>query len=740
MGTLKQKKNIFIIFSYIMLVVVLPVTLFFSGYINKEMTLQIQQTINNEASLCADMIKHQYGSDMLLLESLAIGVEDGYQDGTLFNIKRMQSMADRYGMKRIAFTALDGSTISTDGVEMNLKGIPNIERALSGDAHLTTVISDEADGKDVNIYSMPVYDSKTGEIFGVLSAVYDSEVFRELLSVTAFEGESYTYIVDGNGNVVINTNHHNAIVGLQNVFTHMATYSQNDVSIANIKKNMETHSLCFFEVYDRSGNKFACTYPLEINDWYVVSVVPKAIAEASKNTIMYSVAVYCFVISLIAIFVVLSIRNAQKEKNKLLKQALYVDSLTGGSSYAKFCIDSRQRLDKDKNHNAVCVFLDIDNFNLIATLYGNEESDKTICQIHSIIEKCVGENGIFCRNSSDQFCVMYFYVNIEEMEESLQQFISVLHSNRAMEHILRPSLGIYVVEDRDENVEDMITKARIAHETIKQTSESNVAYYDESFRNKMYENRHMEDEMELALDRHEFVPYIQPKYNAFTGEICGAEALIRWITADGMVISPGKFIPLAENNGFIRHLDREMFAMVCRIQKHFVDSGIKPVPISVNVSRQLMYDRNFVEDYQQAIKNMGLTNDMVELEITESALFEDLDLFRNTLEKLRGYGFRILMDDFGTGYSSLMMLKSVPIDEIKLDKSFIDDYNDEKGSSIICCVLNLAKMLELPVVAEGVETENQYLYLKQRGCEVIQGYYFAKPMPAAEYVKRMKQE
>jgi len=182
-----------------------------------------------------------------------------------------------------------------------------------------------------------------------------------------------------------------------------------------------------------------------------------------------------------------------------------------------------------------------------------------------------------------------------------------------------------------------------------------------------------------------------------------------------------------------------MFAMVCRIQKHFVDSGVKPVPISVNVSRQLMYDRNFADDYQRAIQNMGLTNDMVELEITESALFEDLDLFRSTLEKLRGYGFRILMDDFGTGYSSLMMLKSVPIDEIKLDKSFIDDYNDEKGSSIICCVLNLAKMLELPVVAEGVETENQYLYLKQRGCEVIQGYYFAKPMPAAEYVKRMKQ-
>lgn len=739
MATVKQKKNILIIFSYIMLAIVLPATLYFSNHISQEMHYQIQQTINNEASLCADMIERQYTGDMLLLESLAISVEDDYQTENKINIDKMISTAQRYGMKKIAFTSLDGNTISTDGAVVNLKGDTNIERALTGDAHLTTVIQDEVDGKDVNIYSIPVYDTKTGEIFGVLSAVYDSEVFRELLTVTAFAGESYTYIIDNEGNVVINTNHHNAIVGMVNIFEHLEMDKKNNNTIANIKSNMEKHSLCFLEVYDKTGNKYACIMPLDINNWYVVSVVPKVVAEQSKNEIMLSVITYCIAISIIAVFVVLSIRNSQKEKNRLLKQALYVDSLTGGSSYAKFCIDSRERLNKDKKHNAVCAFLDIDNFNLISTLYGNEQSDKTICQIYALIQNCVGENGLFCRIGSDQFCVMYFYNNIEEMEANIQSFIKALHDSRAMEHILRPSLGIYVVEDRNENIEDMITKARIAHETIKQTSQTHVAYYDESFRNKMYENRHMEDEMEIALERHEFVPYIQPKYNVFTGKICGAEALIRWITSDGMVISPAKFVPLAENNGFIRNLDREMFAMVCRIQKHFLDNGIKPVPISVNVSRQLMYDRNFADDYQQAIKNMGLTNDLVELEITETALFEDLDLFRNTLEKLRGYGFRILMDDFGTGYSSLMMLKSVPIDEIKLDKSFIDDYNDEKGSSIICCVLDLAKMLELPVVAEGVETENQYLYLKQRGCEVIQGYYFAKPMPAAEYVKRMKQ-
>ena len=166
-----------------------------------------------------------------------------------------------------------------------------------------------------------------------------------------------------------------------------------------------------------------------------------------------------------------------------------------------------------------------------------------------------------------------------------------------------------------------------------------------------------------------------------------------------------------------------------------MEQGIVPVPISVNVSRQLLYDKYFADFYCNYVKQLEIPTNLVELEITESAFFEDIDLFRSTLEKLRSFGFRILMDDFGTGYSSLMMLHSVPIDIIKLDKSFIDDYEDEKGSSIIQCVLNLARMLKLPVVAEGVETKEQYLYLKNSGCEVIQGFYFSKPIPTEEFLK-----
>ncbi len=734
---MKGKRDIFIIISYVMLVAMLPVTLLFSNLIGQKMTEHIHYTMEDSAALCAEMIERQYTSDILLLDGLAMRMSTSLKSDPQEGLARMVSTAERYGMKRICFTTPDGHTITTDGLTVDLQENELLDRVMQGEEFLTTVIEDMIDGGLVNIYFMPVYTEDTHELIGAVSAVYYSETFEDLLSVTAFGGEGYTYIVDRDGNVVIDSDHANSVKDMKNVFTYMEQNRQNLVEISLIKSALRNEESGFFEIDADGKDEFACYMPLRMNDWYVISVVPKDIAEDTKNAVMFSVMLFCVGISLIAVFVVMSIRYSKKEENRLLEKALYVDELTGGRSYAKFCIDSRERLEMQTEKKAVCAFLDLDNFNLVSTLYGNEESDNSIRRIYNLIQGCLGENALISRNNSDQFCIMYFFNEIQELEDSIKRFAKILHKEAKFDTMLRPTLGVYVVEDRSESVGDMVSKARIAHESIKQNSKTFIAYYDESARNARYENRHFEDEMEQALENHEFVPYLQPKYDAQTGKICGAEALIRWVSAEGAIISPGKFIPLAENNGFIRELDREMFSMVCRLQRFFLDKGINPVPISVNVSRQLMYDNTFAEDYYHLMQEMNLPIRLVELEITESAFFEDLDLFKSTLEKLRGYGFRILMDDFGTGYSSLMMLKSVPIDEIKLDKTFIDDYNDEKGRNIIACVLDLAKVMKLPVVAEGVETENQYVYLKEMGCDVIQGYYFSKPLPAENFVQKI---
>lgn len=734
----KGNKNIYVIISYIMLLGVIPATLIFSKLIGIKMGEHIEDTMENSAALCTEMIEQQYESDMLMLEGLAVRMATSFEEDPVLAMQRLVSTAERYGMKRIAFSWPDGSSLTTDEIELDLTGVDNFERALTGERLLTTVIPDISDGELVNIYSMPVYRSGTTEILGVMSAVYYSDMFENLLAASTFDGEGYTYIINSSGDIVINSHHTNAIQDMENLFQYMAEHKQKKENIEKLRASLQSNGEGFVEIERENGDDlFAYYKKLSISDWYVASVVPKAVAESTKKAVMLSVVVYCIAISVIAIFVVLSIRHALREKNKLLKEALYVDPLTGGRSYEKFRIDCKERLRRQPEKKAAFVFLDIDNFNLVSTLYGHDESVNTICRIYAMIYNCVGDKGIIGRNSSDQFCVMYFYDEPEELEQSIQYFLKTLRENAKFENMLRPSMGIYMVEDHSEAIYDMMNKARTAHETIKQNEEAVVAYYDAGFRDTLYQDKHMEEEMEQALDRHEFVPYLQPKYNASTGKICGAEALIRWITSEGKVIPPGKFIPLAENNGFVRNLDREMFSMVCRMQKSLLDQGIQPVPVSVNVSRQLLYDKTFAEDYCRYVQEAGISADLVELEITESALFEDIGLFRATLEKLRSFGFRILMDDFGTGYSSLMMLHTVPIDVMKLDKSFIDDYEDEKGSSIIQCVLNLAKMLKIPVVAEGVETKEQYLYLKDSGCDVIQGYYFSKPVPEKEFIEKI---
>ena len=190
------------------------------------------------------------------------------------------------------------------------------------------------------------------------------------------------------------------------------------------------------------------------------------------------------------------------------------------------------------------------------------------------------------------------------------------------------------------------------------------------------------------------------------------------------------FIPVAEENGFITKLDEYVFEEVCKEQKRLLESGIEPVPVSVNVSQKHLYFN--------ILESVGIDGKYVQIELTESAMYENRSSILKIINELKKKNFKILMDDFGTGYSSLMMLKSIPIDVMKLDKTFVDDYNQEKGEMIIRCVVNLAKEMNIAITAEGVETEEQYEFLKELKCDDIQGYYFAKPMPEEEYESLLK--
>lgn len=427
----------------------------------------------------------------------------------------------------------------------------------------------------------------------------------------------------------------------------------------------------------------------------------------------------------------------ERAKTKRLLALLYTDPLTGEDSYQKFCKLAGDAV-RNSSKKAAIISMDLDRFKLVNELFGQEKGDWVLCYMSRIWRRWIRDGEMFARSIADRFVALAFYENREELAERLDRFIYQLQNDNLEEmegYVFRPSMGVYLVQDKQEKLQSMMNYAALAYAVAKKENGVYYEIYDEAFRRNMLESKMLEDEMEMAYKNQEFILYYQPKFDAKTKELKGAEALVRWQKPDGTLISPGIFIPAAEDSGFVVKLDRYIFSKACEQLRRWQEKELPLVPVSVNLSREHLRDASFVEEYREIRSRSGIPAKAIELEITESAMFENQKRFREIADELHDIGFRILMDDFGTGYSSLMMLKTIPVDVMKLDKSFVDDYNDSRGEKIINCVVSLAKAMRIQITAEGVETREQYEYLRDLDCDMIQGYYFAKPMSSEEFEK-----
>lgn len=265
-----------------------------------------------------------------------------------------------------------------------------------------------------------------------------------------------------------------------------------------------------------------------------------------------------------------------------------------------------------------------------------------------------------------------------------------------------------------------------------------ICFGEELKQQQLWEHE-VEERMQAALDNQEFQVYFQPKYHPVTEELSGAEALVRWINPELGFVSPGRFIPIFEKNGFITKLDDYMVSHVAQFQAKWLAEGKQIVPVSVNVSRAHFADPDLAKELCRMVDAYNVPRKYIEIELTESAFFDDKKLLSDTVMKLKEYGFTISMDDFGAGYSSLNSLKDLPLDILKLDAEFFRGENaDDRGEIVVSRVIKLAKDLNMRIVAEGIEEKEQVEFLAGQGCDMIQGFYFAKPMPAQDYETRMK--
>lgn len=480
-------------------------------------------------------------------------------------------------------------------------------------------------------------------------------------------------------------------------------------------------------------------YPLEINeDWFLVSIVPETLVMAQFHDleVLSNSAILFLFVLLLATFILLSlfIRCANQRVDNLA----FKDPVTGIGNRNHFIANGGRLIQKNKEIPYAIVHSDINRFNYINNMFGYQQGDQVLQQIAKILSKSVSSDELVARSTNDNFLLLLKFETEDLLQERLNQLCERICQDVAPiinNYRLTFTNGIYIIQDYSQEITVSIDKANFARKSIKGQHHTTNVFYDQSTDDHAVTQRVIETSMEDALLNEEFIPVIQPKFDFNTIKLAGAEALARWNSPTLGPMQPYQFIPIFEQNGFITKLDMYMFEFVCRSIQRWLENGYQPVPVSVNFSRVHIYNPNFTDELKQIFDKYHIPAQYIELEITESAMIENIDILMDIMEQCHRIGFALSIDDFGTGYSSLSLLKDLPVDVIKVDKSFLSGANVESASLVIAKVVEIAKSLHIQVVVEGVETQEQADFLRSIGCDLAQGFLYAKPMPVDAFEK-----
>lgn len=603
-----------------------------------------------------------------------------------------------------------------------------------------------SDDKIVYSYHIKINNENVGWILGTQDALINSEELGENLE----DGSGVFYLLDENKNVVLYTTREGFKFKYSDIPTQNFYSSGDDINeqtgkilmaLGNTEGNTETEAdqteIKWNGIKQLIGKESVFWYEKDVyvNRAQTFTALYGKIAYPSKDTIdtvrIGGLLVF-FLLTVFLLLIVLLIVSQASSNRKIAKMA-YLDSITGWPNWNKFQIDAAKLIKKRKKRMYAMIAFDIHQFRIINELDGYQMGEEVLRQISGLLGAKLRKKEIFTRFAVDDFVLLLRYATKEELEERVKKIDSILCMNTAIKGI-RFNYGIYFIEQYDMDINRMYICSAMAKDSIKGEQGKHIGMFTNKLHDAILRDKELENYMEEALRKREFLVYLQPKYSTDGTRIRGAEALVRWNSPTLGFISPGEFIPLFEKNGFIMALDDYMLKAVCRIQKEWLNQGRQIITISVNVSRVHMLDPLLADKIKACVDEYQVPYQYIELELTESAFFEDKTVILDTVKKLQEIGFKVSMDDFGSGYSSLNSLKDLSLDVIKLDRDFfINNGNISRGEIVIKDTISLAKHLDMEIVAEGIETKEQVDFLKELGCDLIQGYYFAKPMPVKEF-------
>ncbi|MDB2800461.1 sensor domain-containing phosphodiesterase [Clostridioides difficile] len=657
------------------------------------------------------------------------------------NEEKMKNLLDEMENQKfytMAIVDINGNAENTKGDKFSVKDREFFKNSIKGKKYVSSPYVDEVN-KSIKKIAISVPLLNNDKVVGVLYCTYNINTLMKLINVSFYENNSISYVVKNDGTIIL---HPQGDRLSKNIYKLLK--QDNDIQEVNrLKKELQENKTGATVLNMLEERRYLGYATMDngnsennyIKNWNLIFSIPETVVFSNSEQIINRAIYAVLFIVLIFIAIIFYINYIKKSNEKEILSLAYEDKVTYIGNQNKFYRECSKYLLDKPSLNYIIVYFDINNFKMINDTFGYEFGDNLLITIAKALKEELTEGEVYARLSSDYFAIFCDYKNgRNKIIRKLDSIRNNIESNLSIVFEISLCVGIYFVEEGEVDIQKAVNKANMARSVAKGKN-INYAIYNEDVRNKLSEESMILDDIKIALVKNQFEVYYQPKFSLVNGEMIGSEALIRWNHPEHGFISPAVFIPIAEKSKLILKIGRFVFERVCTDLSEWKKQGKKIVPVSVNLSRVELYQPDIVKFINKTIQMYNLSSDLIEIEITETVAINELNILKNILNELRKYGFSISMDDFGTGYFSISCLRDMPIDILKLDKSFLDGIeHDERSRNIAKSIVSLAKSLDLVVIIEGVESKEQAELMKQFGCDLVQGFYFARPMPAKNFL------
>lgn len=739
-----DKPSLTTIILFIAVFIFAIMTVFYAFNNSREMNKNSEDSIRNYANNISNQIAETVSTDVddiksmlkAIDESIALFYEDGIDETSddEYIEKYLNNACQSTRFDSLVYLKADGTKLIGGSLDENIinqysEEFEPVKQAKDNTKAIAYVLNE-------NILFVDSIFSSTNNFLGYVIGSIKTEDVKQTIDIQVYGKNNNFCLTNNVGDVLIESKEERLI--------EFGEYIKNNPELVeSITADYNKRKQGLVEATLSDGGIYYFVYsPIEGEDWILVTLV--SVKDISGVYITYMNRSLTTILAAVFIFVMLLglLGISYRRNRKQLEYLLFTDKLTGGPNINDFQLRYRRIQKKVDVTKYAIVMLDIKDFKLINETLGFENGDKVLKNVYDSIDKELDKkrHEFASRIEMDHYAL---FLN-ENTKEGIQQRIKNITQNankdiNGNDYIYHIEFyqGACLIDDPKTDISVLEENARIARQNLNNDNPNECSFYSQEMYKRLYDNRVLNKMAEESIKNHDFVVYYQPKVSISRNKVKGAEALVRWQHPEKGLIAPYLFVPVLEESGMVKEVDKYVFEEVCKWLEKRKKDGKELFPVSINLSRKHFWKKNFFDDYLEIFKKYDVDSKYIIFEITEGVFVDDEKhrRIKEGIAQMHEHGFKCSVDDFGTGYSSLSLIHEMDVDELKFDRSFFTDLEDDKARKIASSLINMASDLQLDTVIEGIETDDQLEFLKKQHCDIVQGYYYSKPLPEEEFNK-----